>query len=178
MPQGSGKLEVAFKDSFEKFERIAYAVRFILDAKHFFRWVENRSHTERVQHMEYAVHVRYGITYQGKHECKSPKALSLMQPVKHAVCHSVKEKTTGHERCKCNCPVGISHVAAPVHEDKRAEHHDDEQLACAEGHGHAPTETLHKAVFLLVEAEEYCQNNEGKEILNELESLYHTLVFV
>ena len=157
---------------------IADAVRLVLDAKHTFRRIENGCHTERVQHMEYAVHVRYGIAYQGKHECKSPKALSLMQPVKHMVSHSVKEKATGHERCKCNCPVGISHVAAPVHEDKRAEHHDDEQLACAEGHGHAPTETLHEAVFLLVEAEECCQNNEGKEILNELESLYHTLVFI
>ena len=84
-----------------------------------------------------------------------------MQPVKNAVCHSVKEKTTGHERCKSHSPVRISHVAAPVHEDERAEHHDDEQLACAEGHSHTPAESFHDAVFLLVEAEEYCQKNEG-----------------
>ena len=161
MPQGSGRLEVVLQNLLEKVERIVDMIRIVLHAKHFFRRIENRSHTERVQHMEYAVHVRYGITYQGKHECKSPKALSLMQPVKHTVSHSVKEKTTGHERCKCNSPVRISHVAAPVHEDKRAEHHDDEQLACAEGHSHTPAKSFHDAVFLLVEAEEYCQKNEG-----------------
>ena len=107
--------------------------------------------------MEYAVHIRYGIAYQGKHECKSPKELSLMQTVKHCICHSIKDKAKGHECCKTNCIVGISHEAAPVHEEKRAEHHYDIQLTCAERHGHAPAEPLGNAVLLLVEAEEYCQ---------------------
>ena len=70
MPQGSGRLKVVLQNLLEKVERIVNTVRIVLNAKHFFRWIENRSHTERVQYMEYAVHVWYGIAYQGKHECK------------------------------------------------------------------------------------------------------------
>ena len=73
----------------KQFLRIADAVRLVLDAKYTFRRIEDGCHTERVQHMEYAVHVRYGIAYQGKHECKRPETLSLMQPMQYAVCHSV-----------------------------------------------------------------------------------------
>ncbi len=160
------------------FERIAYTVRLLLDAKHSFRRIENRSHTERVQYMEYAVHVRYGIADQSKHECKCPKAFSLMQPVKRSICHSVKEKTTGHDCCKSDCPVWISHEAAPVHEDKRTEHHDNEQLAGIEEHGHAPAEILGEAVLFLVQAEEYCQKNERIDELDQLDGLYHTLVVI
>ena len=47
----------------KQFLWIADAVRLVLDAKYTFRRIEDGCHTERVQHMEYAVHVRYAIPY-------------------------------------------------------------------------------------------------------------------
>jgi hypothetical protein len=101
-----------------------------------------------------------------------------MQPVKHSICHSVKEKATSHQSCKPYSPVGVSHIAAPVHEDKRGEHHDNEQLAGIVEHGHSPAELLGEAVLFLVKAEEYCQKNERIDELNQLDGLYHMLVFI
>ena len=70
------------------------------------------------------------------------------------------------------------HIAAPVHEDEQADRQKCEQPSCIEVHRHAPVEPLVEAVFLLVQAEENCQNNEGIEKLNQLEGLYHTLVVI
>ena len=42
----------------------------------------------------------------------------------------------------------------------------------------APVEPLVEAVFLLIQAEENCQTNEGIEELDQLDGLYHMLVFI
>ena len=178
MPQTSGSLIVVADDSLKQSRGIADTVCLVPDAKYTFRRIEHRCHTERVQHKEYAIHVRYGVAYQGKHECNSPEARSLMQPVKCGICHSVREKAAGDNSGKKDCMVGICHVAAPVHEYEQADRQKSEQPSSIEVHCHAPTEPLGEAVFLLIQAEEYCQHNEGIKELNQLDSLYHTLVFI
>ena len=178
MPQISGSLIVVADDSLKQSGRIADTVCLVPDAKYTFRRIEHRCHTERVQHKEYAIHVRYGVAYQGKHECNSPEARSLMQPVKRGICHSVGEKATGDNSGKKDRIVGICHIAAPVHEDEQADRKKCEQPSCIEVHRHAPIEPLVEAVFLLVQAEENCQNNEGIEKLDQLDGLYHTLVII
>ena len=178
MPQTSGSLIVVADDSLQQSGRIADAVCLVPDAKYTFRRIEHRCHTERVQHKEYAIHVRYGVAYQGKHECSSPKARSLMQPGKNGICHSVREKAAGDNSGKKDRIVGICHIAAPVHEDEQADRKECEQPSCIEVHRHAPVEPLVEAVFLLIQAEENCQNNEGIAELDQLDGLYHTLVFI
>jgi len=178
MPQTSGSLVVVSDDSLKQSGRIADAVRLVSDAKHTFRRIEYRCHTERVQHKEYAIHVRYGVAYQGKHECNSPEAHSLTQPVKRGFCHSVREKAAGDNSGKKDRIVGICHIAAPVHEDEQADCQECEQSSSIEVHRHAPAETSVDAVFLLIQAEEYCQNNEGIEELDQLDGLYHTSVVI
>ena len=84
-----------------------------------------------------------------------------MQPVEYTVCHVVWDKAASHKCSKKYSQVRAGHVAAPVDEEKRGEHNNDEELACAERHGHAPAELSGEAVFLLVQAEENCQENEG-----------------
>ena len=117
MPQISGSLIVVADDSLKQSGRIADAVYLVSYAKYTFRRIEHRCHTDRVQQKEDAIHVWYGVAYQGKHECKSPKARSLMKPVQHGICHSVTDKETGHSCCKKDCIVRICHVAAPVHDE-------------------------------------------------------------
>ena len=178
MPQTSGSLIVVADDSLKQSGRIADTVCLVPDAKYTFRRIEHRCHTESVQHKEYAIHVRYGVAYQSKHECNSPEARSLMQPVKRGICHSVREKAAGDNSGKKDRIVGICHIAAPVHEDEQADCQECEQPSCIEVHRHAPAETSIDAVFLLIQAEEYCQNNEGIEELDQLDGLYHTLVVI
>ena len=178
MPQTSGSLIVVADDSLKQSGRIADTVCLVPDAKYTFRRIEDRCHTERVQHKEYAIHVRYGVAYQGKHECNSPKARSLMQPVKCGICHSVREKAAGHNGRKEDCQIGICHKAAPVHEDEQADRQENEHPSCIEVHRHAPAESSGEVVFLLIQAEENCQNNEGIEELDQLDCLYHTLVII
>ena len=101
-----------------------------------------------------------------------------MQPVKRGICHSVREKAAGDNSRKKDCMVGICHVAAPVHEYEQADRQKSEQPSGIEVHRHAPIEPLGEAVFLLIQAEEECQNNEGIEELDQLDCLYHTLVFI
>ena len=101
-----------------------------------------------------------------------------MQPMEYSVCHSVKEEAYSYSCGKTNSIVGVSHVAAPVHEDERAEQDDDEKLACAMADCHTPVEAFHESVFLFVEAEEYCQKNEGVKELDDVKRQYHTLVFI
>ena len=101
-----------------------------------------------------------------------------MQPVKHGICHSVREKAAGYDGRKQDCQIGICHKAAPVHEEKQADRQEGEQPPCIEVHRHAPAELFGDAVFLLVQAEENCQKNEGIEELDQLDGLYHTSVFI
>ena len=101
-----------------------------------------------------------------------------MQSVQRGICHSVREKAAGDSSGKNDRIVGICHVAAPVHEDEQADRQKCEQPSCIEVHRHAPAETSVDAVFLLIQAEENCQNNEGIAELDQLDGLYHTLVFI
>ena len=101
-----------------------------------------------------------------------------MQPVQCGICHSVREKAAGDKSREKDCIVGICHVAAPVHEDEQADCQECEQPSGIEVHRHAPVEPLIEAVFLLVQAEENCQNNEGIEELDQLDGLYHTLIVI
>ena len=101
-----------------------------------------------------------------------------MQPVKNGICHSVREKAARENSGKKDRIVGICHVAAPVHEDEQADRQKCEQSSSIEVHRHAPVEPLVEAVFLFIQAEENCQNNEGIEELDQLDGLYHTLVVI
>jgi hypothetical protein len=77
--------------------------------------------------------------------------------MKYSVCHSVKEETSTNECSETYCPVHFSHEAAPVHKEQENERHHDEELAYVIRHSHTPAEPSGYAVFLLVQAEEYCQ---------------------
>ena len=94
-----------------------------------------------------------------------------MQPVKETVCHSVKEEATGHQRSKQDCPVGISHAAAPVDEDEQHEHYEDKKLAATKGDDHLPIEHPHDVVILAVQAEGCNKKNEGIKELYKLKSM-------